>query len=459
MDSMNPDEPRPPEVYRLRDGCQFFRYDGRSDKEEYVVSTPENRHFRISKTAKEVLQRFDGETAIDDIARGLSRESVEMPISEFCDLLTSRYVSLGILERPNLVDSAAPELVPRPSIAKAALFYHWQLIPRSWVRRIARPLVIFYARAAAAIGVLFILATHVLLYIYPNNSTAVSSRGSLLVLILCLLSVMWHEFGHAAALSRFGGDPGPIGFGLYVLLPTFFADVSEVWRFRRRQRMVVDLGGVYFQELYFGIAAVLSLFTLTPELRAVCHFVDLMVVINLNPVLRFDGYWFMVDWLGLPNLYRIAVAYIGYLIRKLFGKGGSVYALPAMSRPAYVVFVVYASICNFFFVYVFWLSYQYLKNTYTRLPSLLVNLFASLMLAVREGDVALFVNRIIVLFFAIAFPATAALGLYRYANFLSRTIARKIGARKIGAGNLALAPGPQPVHPLASNPSEKGEVA
>lgn len=67
------------------------------------------------------------------------------------------------------------------------------------------------------------------------------------VLLLLLLSSFVHEIGHASACRHFGVKHGGIGFGLYLTFPVFYTDVSEIWKLKRTERIVVNMAGVYFQ--------------------------------------------------------------------------------------------------------------------------------------------------------------------------------------------------------------------
>ncbi|MDQ0497132.1 site-2 protease family protein [Paenibacillus brasilensis] len=65
-------------------------------------------------------------------------------------------------------------------------------------------------------------------------------------LILLLLSILFHEFGHVVAAYRYGIRPRDIGIGLYMLVPVMFVDLSEAWKLPRKQRVVIDFAGIYF---------------------------------------------------------------------------------------------------------------------------------------------------------------------------------------------------------------------
>ncbi|QOS99542.1 hypothetical protein JNUCC42_01785 [Brevibacterium sp. JNUCC-42] len=68
-----------------------------------------------------------------------------------------------------------------------------------------------------------------------------------------IVSLFLHELGHVVAAFRYGIVPRDVGVGLYMLMPTFFVDLSEVWQIPRYHRVVVNLAGIYFQLICFSI--------------------------------------------------------------------------------------------------------------------------------------------------------------------------------------------------------------
>ena len=71
-----------------------------------------------------------------------------------------------------------------------------------------------------------------------------------------LLTALWHELGHAAAIARYKYPPGAIGAGLLFVIPVLFADVTAVGVLPRAGRLRVDMAGVIFQ---FGLGGALAL--------------------------------------------------------------------------------------------------------------------------------------------------------------------------------------------------------
>ena len=64
--------------------------------------------------------------------------------------------------------------------------------------------------------------------------------------VIKFFSTTLHEIGHATATSFFGASHGGIGGGFYLFSPVYFADVTDIWRLKKWQRIVVNVAGVYF---------------------------------------------------------------------------------------------------------------------------------------------------------------------------------------------------------------------
>jgi putative peptide zinc metalloprotease protein len=411
-------------LIKLNADCKFFPYDGGLHKEEFIIQVPWGRQFRISRLAMDILQQLDGKTSLQEIAHRLSLRSIPITEEQLCKLVEKQYSGLGMFESDGVEDDALNKQQARKT--RSAFLLYWNLIPQKYVVWLSRRLTFLYHHLVALSGIAAIFVTHYLVYAKYTSHEFLSGASFLWVLVLCLFSILAHEFGHAAAVSRYGGKPGDIGFALYLLMPSFYADVSEIWRFPRKHRMVVDLGGVYFQQLIFTVFALAGALTATPEYFIACRLIDLMALLTLNPIFQFDGYWLLVDYLALPNLYRLALNYLKYSIKNLFSRKKEIIVLPPMRRHVHFYFLIYTVVCNLFLVAAVWLSIVYLHRTFARLPILLSTMFSSMIFGLKTQDFGLFINRLLSLFFICAFPATAVLGLCRYANRLVQYAMTKI---------------------------------
>jgi len=415
-------------VYKLREACAFHPYDGHAGENAFIVWTPENRQFKISPLARDILLQLDGQTTLDILAARLNSRSIGVSAEGLRLLMATKYHPLGIVE-----DLDDPPGLARETGRKQRLPFllHWNLIPAKYVQAVSAGLTFMFSRLAVLLALGLILAAHYIVYSSYYDTKFLGRANSLHVLLLCLLSILWHEFGHSAAVSRYGGKPGKIGFGLFVLLPSFYADVSEIWRFSRKHRMVVDLGGVYFQQVCFAAFMLAGVLISRPEFFVACRLIDLMVLLTLNPVVQFDGYWLLSDWLALPNLYRLGTVYVVDSIKRMFVRGRSSALLASIPRHAHMVVVVYALLSNIFLVGIFCMSYRYISSTFGRAHTILPAILSSLMFALRENDLSLFANRLVALFFVLAFPATVLVGFYRYGMILARYCIRKVRSFKL----------------------------
>lgn len=339
----------------LKPGCTFHPFHDGPTVQSYVLCTPDQRQFRISTSAYEILRALEAGQSLEEIHASLGGEKV-LSFSELHQFLTGQYHAALLCDAQHQAGSA----VPRRGMA---LLLHHTLIPQQIVVRVSRFFISAYQPTVATFLCLFIVLAHLLLYGNWTPARAGTFHPSL-VLLATFFSVVVHEFGHSSAVSRFGGKPGSIGAGLYILLPVLYADVSQIWTFRQKQRVVVDLGGIYFQQIVFAVLAVAAALAGERSLRAACISIDLMTVVAINPVFRFDGYWVLVDALGMPNLHRQAGSYLKQLMRslvKLQWKRPDHVSLN-QSRFKTALFLFYSLAGNFFLLVVIVLNLRWVQS-------------------------------------------------------------------------------------------------
>jgi putative peptide zinc metalloprotease protein len=138
--------------------------------------------------------------------------------------------------------------------------------------------------------------------------------------LLFLGSLLAHEVGHASACARYRARPSEIGLLLYLVYPAFYSNVSAAWALRRWQRIIVDLGGVYFELAFGAVCAFTYVIGHWEPLRVTLALIAASCLLSLNPVLKFDGYWVVTDALGVTNLSRQPVLLVRRLVRRLLGR-------------------------------------------------------------------------------------------------------------------------------------------
>jgi len=195
----------------------------------------------------------------------------------------------------------------REAPGKTPFHFSARLLPAPVVQALAARIRRLYAPATvAAVAVLLGLELPWLIQGLTRCASAeLAPSGALLLLGGMCLIAMVHELGHAAACAWYGLRPGEIGFGLYLVFPVFYTDVTKTWRLRPLRRAVVDAGGIYFQAILVVLAVPLA-HGLGND-RGIFAFIlfNLYLIFhNLNPLFKMDGYWIFSDLAGLPNLHK-----------------------------------------------------------------------------------------------------------------------------------------------------------
>lgn len=131
-----------------------------------------------------------------------------------------------------------------------------------------------------------------------------------------------HEFGHAMACRRFGGEVHVMGVMLLIFTPLPYMDATSSWSFRNRwQRALVGAAGMIMEIFLAGLATFVWAGTGAGTLHSLSYNVMFIasvstVIFNGNPLLRFDGYYILSDLLDIPNLSTRAIQHLRHIAEK-----------------------------------------------------------------------------------------------------------------------------------------------
>ncbi len=253
------------------------------------LATYGERHFVVS----EPLARF-----IETVKRAGSYEEAA---AEWSSIKGERYTADDIKA---ICDSYLSGIF-KPDTRKGNTFlWEKELLSESQVGTLSGIFSILF-RPAVLIPLTAVCAAAETVFFLQGPTVSIGGIDLLTVTVLLaamLLSSLFHETGHAAACCYFGEKPGSIGLGIYLNFPVFYTDVSGIWKLRRKQRMVVNFAGVYFQ-LIFLLPCIAAYFITGNEvLKYLVYTINLNFIFTLNPFFKFDGYWIMSDLVGVPNL-------------------------------------------------------------------------------------------------------------------------------------------------------------
>jgi putative peptide zinc metalloprotease protein len=268
-----------------------------------LVQRADGQVIQLPKLMYLVVGLLDGTRGPDAIARQASTDlGRSLTAEQVRYIITVKLAPLGIIAgegAPAALPTASPLLALRARVT---------LLPAaaaSAAGTLLRPLF-RWPVVAAVVG-----ATGVLDYwVFSVNGLAAAFRlvlndplDLLLVGALSVASALFHECGHAAGCRYGGARPGRIGFGIYLVWPSFFTNVTDSYRLSRAGRLRTDLGGLYFNLIFILVLAGIYAATSAPILLLVIAVTHLEMLEQLLPFVRFDGYFILSDLVGVPDLF------------------------------------------------------------------------------------------------------------------------------------------------------------
>src|SRR5579875_1069422 len=296
-------------VPRLAPGVESLgEYQGSGLAEaSYLVRHPGGQVVHVSRLLYLVLSGIDGRRTVSEIAaRVTAAVGRTVSVGNIEYLLTHKLAPLGLLAVGEGAGAAAA--APRQASALLGLKLRRTLIREGGVQRLAGVFRPLFSPFVVALVLACLIASDAWLFgsgrIGPAFRYVLLHPLLLLVLGLSVLSMLFHECGHAAACRYGGARPGVIGMGFYVIWPAFFTNVTDAYRLGRAGRIRTDLGGVYFNAIFILPLTGAYLATRYAPLAGAVMLIHLEIIQQLMPSLRFDGYFILADLIGVPDLFR-----------------------------------------------------------------------------------------------------------------------------------------------------------
>nr|WP_145119122.1 biotin/lipoyl-binding protein [Rosistilla oblonga] len=292
----------------------------------WVVKEPVGlQYFRFHDEEYFILQMLDGHVSLQQIKDGFEQEFAPQKIT-FGDLQQF----LGMLHRSGLVISNSPgqggqlrkrgsEKKKKELLGKLANIFAIRfrgIDPEGILRRMNPVLGWVFTVPALIFFVGFGLITLILVGMnfelfrskLPSFQEFFAAENWLYMGLLMAVVKICHEFGHGLSCKRFGGECHELGFMLLVFTPCLYCNVSDSWMLPNKwKRVWIGAGGMYVELILASFATWLWWFS-EPGLLNFTFLATMFicsvstVVFNANPLLRFDGYYILMDWLEIPNL-------------------------------------------------------------------------------------------------------------------------------------------------------------
>lgn len=320
--------------------------------------------FRLDEQTLFLLESADGKTPMRDIYRayvrrfGLVNPAVLGELVEDC-------VHKGLLIAGDRLAQQSRKLSPGAWLLRLAGLRISVSQSDAFFAALDRWLGWMWSIPALWLMVLLVLSTLLLLVFrfFPASPLEITSDISGIRTVFfpwfvlgLYATITIHEIAHGMACRRLGGRVNEFGLMFYCGIVCAYVDTTDAWMFpKRSDRILVSLAGP-LSTLVIGCVFLWGQFIVhwagAPDAVAVLKplaFVSLVLALmNLLPVLEFDGYYILVDLLDRPNLKRKNTEYWSTLLGLRRREGKEV--VPAREQILYFLYSAGSLILPFFLV-------------------------------------------------------------------------------------------------------------
>lgn len=264
----------------------------------FIHQTNFDHRIKISSDLNNFILLIDGKKDLKNLVDNYNIiYNIGLTTSFAYDFLYGKLAKFGIIESETV--KVKPNL--KPSYIKLSFI----VINERIVSKLTKYLkFLFLPTVMKTILIITFFSLLGCFYIFYNEilHTNIAKSEWLLLLFLSFVGITFHEFGHASASHYFGAKHGGIGGGFYLFIPVYFADVTDIWKLSKYQRIIVNLAGMYFELIYTVFLILISLLFQNNLILILACIYSISILHNLNPFARSDGYWVLSDIIEKPNL-------------------------------------------------------------------------------------------------------------------------------------------------------------
>lgn len=330
-------------VLKVKAEVEISVFDDGNDQPCYLI-TMNGRQWKVSETIYYILFSMDGKRTVEELQGFLhDRFSLRISKQKLEQVIELTLVRNGILEG-TIATTEPPH--------NKMMWGKFTLLRPSVIAKLKIFIFLFHKKTLMGLSSLAVIWLAYILFAY-SNTQVISSMFSLDIkdIALCVFFIfatgLIHEFGHSIAAMSYGVAPGRIGVGVYFVMPVMFSDVTRIWRIKRHQRVIVDLGGMYLQCVFLMLSFLFNALFLHSHLLNIAILLSGFTILgNFNPFIKFDGYWVLVDYLGITEVKTVIYQLWANLFYKVLGRP----AVPVLlSTGKKVIMYIYSLLTVCFF--------------------------------------------------------------------------------------------------------------
>jgi putative peptide zinc metalloprotease protein len=301
-----------------------------NDAGDFMVKRPRRQKFlKFGEREKFLLVRLDGQRSYGAIIEAFLSEYGEEVTCRELERFFRKARKRGLVEKQDRTDDSIDAVQAKPRV-RTFWYYTKKTLRRllntnplyfrvklcdpdrvlNWLEPRTRWLFTKQTGMIAVIGAaaaVFIAWTKrdELINLYTSD---INWLPIALAWLTIVVATVFHEFGHALACKKYGGEVREMGVLWIFFMPCFYCNVSDAWFLKNKwQRILIGAAGTYV-DLLIWIAAVLvwSVSGVSTALHYMAWVIittcGLRLMANLSPFLKMDGYYILSDMMGIHNL-------------------------------------------------------------------------------------------------------------------------------------------------------------
>ncbi len=233
------------------------------------------------------------------------------------------------------------------SVLSNYLFFRVPLVkPQAFLERVSGSLSFLFAKGfwwLSGLALLFGVFTIMRQWdVFASTFFEMNTPSGWVSYVVTLIAVkVVHELGHGLVAVRHGCKVPRMGIAFVVLTPLAYTDTTEAWKLSAKApRLWIGAAGMMAELLLAVWSTVAWAFLPDGPLRTAAFLVCSVtwvksLLVNLSPVMRFDGYFLLSDALNLPNLHARSFAMSRWKLREwlfTWGREPEERMSPAMTR-------------------------------------------------------------------------------------------------------------------------------
>lgn len=320
-----------------------------------VIKDPvSNRYFSLTSRELCILRLCDGTKSVEEIARAFNQNASSSVSEAAVGRLIDAMEQAGLFQADPIQKEKSRKASGFALLRKLVFLKIKTINPDRFLEKCCPYVRPFFTPQFALAAITLIVSAIALVVIDSSTfrrqlTIAMKPSEVMIGWSLCFGIAILHELAHGFACKHWGGQVKSMGLLFLYFNPALYCDVSDAWLFvKRSQRLWTMAAGGFLESFIWAILVWIGAFVpLTESHQRILNFMILFtgikIIINLNPLIKLDGYYILSDALAIPNLRSRAFKYTRQFFKKyLFGSG----SIQPVSRKEAVSFVLYCMLAG-----------------------------------------------------------------------------------------------------------------